>query len=388
MQYAILLKQGEIVLKGQNRRAFEARLEANVRRAVLPFGAFDVYSKQSVVYVTPQAGADAPGAFEACRDVFGIVSLSLCAVCGKDMDEIYETARQYLEKELTAAKSFKVEARRADKAFPKTSIEISQDIGGRLSDEFPHLAVDVHNPELTVKVEIREEAAFLHGNPALGAGGLPVGSSGRAALLLSGGIDSPVAGYLAAKRGLSVFPLHFFSYPYTSNDAKEKVLSLARRLTRFGLEGRAAIVPFTRVQEAIAKGAPDELGTILTRRFMSKIAEAFCGKFHLEALITGENLGQVASQTLQSLAVTAQNIALPVLRPLICYDKREITEIARKIGTFEISSLPYEDCCTVFTPQRPATKPKLERVLAAEKKLPFDELVAEAVSAIEVITFS
>ena len=375
MNDMILLKQGEIVLKWQNRRFFENKLLANIRRRLRPFGDFKVYSTQSTVYVEPNGDCDMDGALEAMLMVFGVVGVTRALACEKDKDAIFEAAKKYLSEDMRAAKSFKVEAKRSDKRFPMSSVELSQYVGGLLSDEFPEVKVDVHNPELTVHVEVREASAYVHANPLPGAGGMPVGSNGSAVTLLSGGIDSPVSSYMIARRGIHLVPVHFFSFPYTSEQAKEKVLELAKILT--GCCGRLAveIVPFTHIQEEIRANCPEEYFTLIMRRFMMRISDKIAHQNGCKALVTGENLGQVASQTMEALRVTEECVSLPVLRPLIGMDKTDIVQIARKIGTFETSILPYEDCCTVFTPRHPRTKPKLEDVLAVESALDVDALV-------------
>ena len=387
MNDMILLKQGEIVLKGQNRRFFEAKLLANIRRRLKPFGDFKVYSTQSTVYVEPNGDCDMDGALDAMLMVFGVVGVTRALACEKDKDAIFEAAKRYLSEDMRLAKSFKVEAKRSDKHFPMSSIELSQYVGGLLSDEFPEIKVDVHKPELTVHVEIRETSAYVHANPLPGAGGMPVGSNGSAVTLLSGGIDSPVSSYMIARRGIHLVPVHFFSFPYTSEQAKEKVLELAKILT--GCCGRLAveIVPFTHIQEEIRANCPEEYFTLIMRRFMMRISEKIAEQNGCKALITGENLGQVASQTMEALRVTEECISLPVLRPLIGMDKTDIVQIARKIGTFETSILPYEDCCTVFTPRHPRTKPRLEDVLTVESVLDIDALVNEAFNNREIIKF-
>ena len=383
----ILLKQGEIVLKGQNRRFFENKLLANIRRRLRPFGNFKVYSTQSTIYVEPNGDCDMDGALDAMLMVFGVVGVTRALACEKDKDAIFEAAKKYLSEDMQAAKSFKVEAKRSDKHFPMSSIELSQYVGGLLSDEFPDVKVDVHNPDLRVHVEVREASAYVHANPLPGAGGMPVGSNGSAVTLLSGGIDSPVSSYMIARRGIHLVPVHFFSFPYTSEQAKEKVLELAKILT--GCCGRLAveIVPFTHIQEEIRANCPEEYFTLIMRRFMMRISEKIARQNGCKALVTGENLGQVASQTMEALRVTEECVTLPVLRPLIGMDKTDIVQIARKIGTFETSILPYEDCCTVFTPRHPRTKPKLEDVLAVESVLDVDALVNEAFNNREIIKF-
>ncbi len=386
MEDIILLKQGEIVLKGLNRRTFEQKLVANIKRRLKPFGDFNVYSVQSTIYVEPQGDAcDMDSAYDAVKTVFGIVAVSRAAACEKDKDAILKTAQRYLGDRLGAAKSFKVETKRADKRFPMTSIELSQYVGGLLAEAFPHVKVDVHHPEFTVNLEVRDFAAYVHGPSEAGAGGMPIGANGRVVSLLSGGIDSPVSTYMVAKRGVHVIPVHFFSFPYTSMQAKEKVIELTRLLTRFCGRLTLEVVPFTHIQEEIREKCPEELFTIIMRRFMMRLSERIAESNGCRALVTGENLGQVASQTLEAMAVTEECVTLPILRPVIGLDKQEIVERAVKIGTFETSILPYEDCCTVFTPRRPKTKPRLPDVLAAESKLDVESLVDEAFQAIERI---
>ena len=386
MNDIILLKQGEIVLKGLNKRAFELRLIQNVQHRLEPYGKFNVYSVQSTIYVEPQGSCDMGGALEACKTVFGINSISRAAACEKDKDAIVKTAISYLGDEMRRAKSFKVESKRSDKSFPMTSIQLSQYVGGELSEAFPDTAVDVRHPELTVNIEIRDYAAYVHGPAIEGAGGMPVGSNGRVVSLLSGGIDSPVSTYMAAKRGVRIIPVHFFSFPYTSELAKEKVISLAQILTKYCGKMTIEIVPFTHIQEEIREKCPEEYFTIIMRRFMMRIAQRIADINGCKAIITGENLGQVASQTMEAMGVTEKCCHVPVLRPVICFDKNEIIKIARQIGTFETSILPYEDCCTVFTPRHPRTKPRLEDVEELEKALDVESLVKEAVRNIERVT--
>lgn len=385
----IMLKQGEIVLKGQNRRSFENKLISNVRRRLKDFGEFDVYSTQSTVYIEPKTeNCDMDGALDAMQHVFGVVGVTRALACEKDRDAIFEAARNYLRDELLSAKSFKVETKRADKTFHMSSIEISKYIGGLLSDEFADIEVDVHDPELTVHVEVREKAAYVHANPLPGAGGMPVGSNGSAVTLLSGGIDSPVSSYMIARRGIHLVPVHFFSFPYTSEQAKQKVLELTEKLTEYCGRLTIEIVPFTHIQEEIRDKCPEEYFTLIMRRFMMRISERIAEMNGCRALVTGENLGQVASQTMEALRVTEECVSLPILRPLIGMDKRDIIEIARKIGTFETSILPYEDCCTVFTPRHPRTKPRIEDVLEVESALDVETLVQEALSSREQVRFN
>ena len=383
MNDIILLKQGEMVLKGLNKRIFEQKLMANVNRRLAQFGEWNVYCIQSTVYVEPKGECDMDGAFEAMKTVFGVAAVSRAAAAPKDADAIVGTAKTYLADTLRAARSFKVESKRADKSFPMTSIQLSQYVGGELHDAFPHLTVDVHDPELVVNVEIRDLAAYVHAGGEPGAGGLPVGTCGRAVTLLSGGIDSPVSTWMIARRGVEVIPVHFFSPPYTSEAAKRKVLELARLLLPWCGKLMVEIVPFTEIQEQIRLKCPEEYFTLIMRRFMMRLAQNVAELNGCRALVTGENLGQVASQTMEALAVTEDACSLPILRPLIGMDKTEIIGLARKIGTFDTSILPYEDCCTVFTPRHPKTKPRLEDVVAAESVLDIDALVAEAAANTE-----
>ena len=389
MKETILLKLGEIVLKGANRRSFEEKLMHNARRRLKPFGKFNVYTRQSTVYVEPlDETCDMDGAYAAMEHLFGVVGLARSYPCEKTVEAMRDAAQTYLADKLNAAKSFKVESKRSDKTFPMTSIQLSQTVGGDLQDAFPHLKVDVHHPEVTVYLEVRDFAAYVHADPDPGAGGLPVGIGGRAVCLLSGGIDSPVAAYMMTKRGLGLEMVHFFSYPYTSQQAKDKVLELARLLTPYTGQLIVHVVPFTAIQEELRRSCPEEMFTILMRRFMMRISAQVAKRVGAEALITGESLGQVASQTMQAMACTGAVCTLPVFRPLVGMDKEEIVRVARKIDTFETSILPYEDCCTVFTPKHPRTRPQLDEVVAAEAALDIDALVQEAVGGIERVYFT
>ncbi|MBR5261721.1 MAG: tRNA 4-thiouridine(8) synthase ThiI [Oscillospiraceae bacterium] len=386
MNDIILLKQGEIVLKGLNKRSFEQKLMGNVQKRLRPFGDFKVYCLQSTIYVEPKnEDCDMDGAFEAMKTVFGVISLTRAAACDKDKDAIVKKAIEYLADEMENARSFKVESKRSDKRFPMTSIELSQYVGGELSEAFPNVEVDVRNPELVVHVEIRDLAAYVHSVPTPGAGGMPVGSNGTAVTLLSGGIDSPVSTYMIAKRGVRLIPVHFFSFPYTSEAAKEKVIELARQLTKYCGKMTLEVVPFTHIQEEIRDKCPEEFFTLVMRRFMMPISQRIADSNGCRALVTGENLGQVASQTMDAMGVTEAVTDLPILRPLIGFDKTEIISRAREIGTFETSILPYEDCCTVFTPRHPRTKPKLAELEEIEKALDVEGLVEEAFANIERI---
>lgn len=384
MQDIILVKLGEIILKGLNRRSFEQKLMANMRRKIAPYGNFSVYCLQSTVYVEAKdEEADVGAAFEALKKVFGIITLTKAAACEKDKDAITALAKEYLKEDLEKAASFKVESKRSDKSFPLTSIELSQYVGGELSEAFPDIKVEMHDPELTVFIEVRDKAAYVHSSPVKGAGGMPVGSNGKAVSLLSGGIDSPVSTYMIAKRGVKVIPVHFFSFPYTSEAAKEKVLELAHILEDYCGKLTVEIVPFTRIQEEIRDKCPEEYFTLIMRRFMMRIAERIADNYGAKAIVTGENLGQVASQTMEAMASTQSVISMPVLQPIIGMDKEEIIALARKLGTFDTSVLPYEDCCTVFTPRHPRTHPNIEDVEKAESALDVEALVEEALAGIE-----
>lgn len=386
MKEIFLLKLGEIVLKGANKRQFESRLRQNVRRRMKKFGEFDVYIMQSTVYVEPKDDlCDVDGAWEACRSIFGVVSLCRCRPCEKNPDAIFEAVENYLGDDLDCAKSFKVESKRSDKAFPMTSIQISQEIGGRLAEAHPGTQVDVHHPDYTVYVEVRDFAAYVHGPAEPGAGGLPTGVGGRAMCLLSGGIDSPVAAYMIAKRGVEIEAVHFFSYPYTSQLAKDKVVELARLVAKFSGKMTVNVVPFTEIQEAIRDNCPEEYFTLIMRRFMMEISQRIARHDGCGALITGENLGQVASQTMEAMTVTGAVVDMPIFMPLVGMDKEEIVTIARKIGTLETSILPYEDCCTVFTPKHPKTKPTLGQLIHAEKNLDRETLMERALAGVEKI---
>ena len=386
MNEMILLKLGEMVLKGLNRHSFEDKLQANIHRRLNGLGRFRVYTRQSTTYVEPmEDSCDMDAAWEAMKKVFGVVGLSRARACEKDKDAILKACHEYLDDRLRSARTFKVETRRADKTFPMTSSQLSQYVGGELDELYPNLQVDVHHPELTVYVEIRDYAAFVHANPDPGAGGLPVGINGRAVSLLSGGIDSPVASYMIAKRGVALDMVHFFSYPYTSPEAKEKVLELARLLTPWCGRLTVHVVPFTAIQEELRRSCPEEMFTLVMRRFMMRIAQRVAKRCGAKALVTGESLGQVASQTMDAMTVTGQVVDIPVLRPVVGMDKEEIVQISRKIGTYDTSILPYEDCCTVFTPRHPRLRPTVEEAEAAEAGLDVEAMVQAAVEGIERI---
>ena len=374
-----LLKLGEVVLKGLNRRSFEDRLLSNTRRRMKSCGNFNIYMRQSTIYVEPKdESCDLEAAYEACQQIFGVVAVARAVPCEKSVEAIVATAKEYLAGEFAQAKTFKVESKRADKHFYLNSIQISQAVGGELAEAFPSVSVDVHKPDLTVYVEIREKFAYVHAPSVPGAGGLPIGTGGHAVSLLSGGLDSPVSSWMIARRGVELEMVHFVSPPYTSQQAQDKVIELARLLTASCGRMIVHIIPFTEIQEEIRKNCPEEFFTLIMRRFMMRLAEAVAKKAGAKALVTGESLGQVASQTMLSLGVTEAVTTMPVLRPLIGMDKVEIIRLSRRIGTYDTSILPYEDCCTVFTPRHPCTRPVLADIETAESALDVEGLVAKA----------
>ena len=380
MKEIILLKLGEVVLKGLNRHSFEETLIGNIRRRLDGLGAFDVRERQSTIYVTPRdESADLFAAQERLSRVFGVAALTRACEVEKDMDAILRSAADYLRVPLSGVKTFKVESKRSDKKFPLNSPQICNEAGGYLLSKFPHLKVDVNHPDYTVRIEVRDAAAYVHGNAERGAGGIPVGTGGKAAILISGGIDSPVAAWMMARRGVELTAVHFASPPYTSERAEQKVKDLLSKVGAWAGRIRMFTVPFAKVQEQIMANCPEELFTIIMRRLMMRCAEQIARKEGCGALITGESLGQVASQTLEAIVCTDAAAGMPVFRPLIGMDKREIVEIAGRIDTYELSILPYEDCCTVFTPKHPRTKPSLEFVERAERALDCGALITECV---------
>ena len=384
----ILAKYGEIALKGLNRNTFEDILLKNIRRRLRMIGSFSVTKAQSTIYVEGKdEQADIDAAMDCMRKVFGIAALCRAKACEKNFDAIAELAKEYLADMLLGARTFKVTAKRADKAFPMKSPEICMELGGVLLDAFPHLEVDVHNPEAIVTVEIRDTHAYIHGESIKGAGGLPVGSSGRALLLLSGGIDSPVAGYRMARRGIHISAIHYVSPPYTSDRAQLKVEALCQKMTAYCGNIAFFCVPFTEIQEEIKRNCPEEYFTIIMRRLMMEIAQRIAEQDKCSALITGESIGQVASQTMEGITCTDAVSRIPVLRPLIGLDKTEIIESAREIDTFDISTLPYEDCCTVFTPRHPRVRPRLADVETAQSQYDFTELIEKAVAGTTMKVF-
>ena len=381
MKKVILIKNGELVLKGLNRSTFEDMLIKNMRRRLSDLGKFNFFKAQSTIIAEPESeDIDFDEAVERIGRVFGIVAFSVAGVTEKDLEKIEESVLEFLGDDLRAVRTFKVNAKRSDKKFAYKSPEICREVGGYILSKIPSLKVDVHDPELTVTVEVRDKHVFVHGNQLKGAGGMPVGSSGRAALLLSGGIDSPVAGYMMAKRGLVLTAVHFAAPPYTSPRAELKVKKLASIVARYSGRINLAVVPFTEIQEHIKDNCPEELFTVIMRRLMMKIAQRIARKDKCQALITGESLGQVASQTIGAIACTDAVATMPVFRPCIGMDKEEIIAIARKIDTFETSLEPYEDCCTVFTPKHPRTRPMLEQIEQAESAVDFEAMIQKAVA--------
>ncbi len=381
MKEILLCKYGEIVLKGANRKYFEDMLCKTLRFRAKHYGKFLITRSQSTIVIEPQDdAADLDGMFETAMKVFGIVGISRCAVCEKNMDAIRETVRSYVPQFLEGKKSFKVAAKRSDKRFPLDSMEIGREIGGEILSVVPRIKVDVHDPEITVHVEIREFGAYIHAGQLPAAGGLPVGTNGKAMLLLSGGIDSPVAGYMIAKRGVEIEAVHFESFPYTSERAREKVFELARIMAQYTGSINLHVVSLTHIQELLVKNCEEDYFTLVLRRYMMTIADRLAHSLGCGGLVTGESLGQVASQTMQALGVTDPATTLPVFRPCIGLDKEEIIRVARKIGTFETSIQPYEDCCTVFTPKHPKTRPELDKVLEQQNRLDFEALVEEAIA--------
>ncbi|MBQ0111264.1 MAG: tRNA 4-thiouridine(8) synthase ThiI [Oscillospiraceae bacterium] len=378
----ILIKSGELILKGLNRVTFESMLIKNLRTALKPLGECEIHSAQSTIWVDLSPDVDVQKAEDAVSRIFGIANYSLALECEKDIEKILAAAPKYLESTLKNAKTFKVESKRSDKKFPLLSPEISREVGASLLSAFHHLKVDVHNPDVTVTVEIRDRSAFIRKDSRPGAGGLPCGSAGDAAVLISGGIDSPVAAYMMAKRGIRLTAIHFASPPYTSERAELKVKNLLAKVARYSGRIKLFIVPFTEIQTAIAQNCPEEYFTLIMRRMMMRISQNLSNRCGCKALITGESLGQVASQTLPAMVSTDSVLNMPVFRPLIGMDKGEITVIARNIDTFETSILPYEDCCTVFTPRHPRTNPKPEQVAGAEANYDFTELIEKATNEV------
>lgn len=386
MREIILIKLGEIVLKGLNRKGFESALQKNISRRLKRAGKFDLREAQSTIYVTPREGeeADIDTACDIISRVFGIATFTRACEVEKDLSAIMSAAESYLGRELSEACTFKVECKRSDKRFPLKSPEICAQVGGFLLSKFHNLTVNVENPDFTVYVEVRDFAAYVHGTAARGAGGIPVGTGGKACILISGGIDSPAAAWMMAKRGVELTAVHFASPPYTSERAEQKAADLLRRVGRYAGDMTMFTVPFAKIQEEIRAKCPQDIYTIIMRRFMMKAAQMIAQKEGCSALITGESLGQVASQTIQAIACTNEAASIPVLRPLIGMDKIDIINIANKIDTYELSILPYEDCCTIFTPKHPRTRPVLKNVLKAEEALDSAALLEDCVARAKI----
>ena len=376
----LLCKYGEIVLKGANRSTFEAMLTKEIKKRASQYGVFKVTHLQSTVYIEPQNDmCDMDGMFECLKKIFGISGVTRAAVAEKNMESILETVKRYLPEKLYGKRTFRVDAKRSDKLFPLQSPEIAAQVGGAILSTVPKIKVDLHNPDSMIRVEVRDKAAYIHADQQKGAGGMPPRSSGRGLLLLSGGIDSPVAGFMMAKRGMEIEALHFESYPYTSERARDKVFSLGDKLCEYTSRLHIHVISLTHIQEVLRDCCEEDYFTLLLRIFMMTLAEMCAKQYNCRALITGESLGQVASQTIEALNVTDSAVkTIPVFRPCIGMDKEEIVEIARRIDTFDTSVLPYEDCCTVFTPRHPKTKPEREKVFAELRKVDFDALIKEA----------
>ena len=387
MKEIILAKYGEIILKGGNRPKFEKLLIDNIKNALKNVAQFKISLRQATIYIEEFDESKIDLIVERMSKIFGIVSITKAAVCDKNIESIRETAASYLEKDLLKAATFKVEAKRSDKNFPLNSLQLCMELGGWLDDKFDNLRCDVHNPEVTVKVEVRDVAAYVYieQKKRKGQGGMPIGSGSKATLLLSGGIDSPVAGHMISKRGVTIDAVNFFSFPYTSDRAKEKVISLAKILAQYTSKITLYIVPFTDIQLAIRDNCPEEHMTLIMRRFMMRISEQIAKRGGSKALVTGECVGQVASQTLSALDVTNAVSDMPVLQPLIGMDKIEVIDRATQIGTYDTSILPYEDCCTVFTPKHPTINPKRSSIEKTESVLDIEGLEAQALDGIEII---
>ena len=383
----ILCKFGEVVLKGANRANFESAIVKELRRRARPYGAFNIYFKQSTVYVEPLNDfSDMDGMYEAAKRVFGIAGVNRAVVCEKNMESIIATAKSYLPEKLIGKKSFKVDAKRSDKKFPLKSPEISCEVGGAILSTVPGIKVDVHSPDVTVTVEVRDDNAYIRAGQEKGAGGLPIRSAGRGLLLLSGGIDSPVAGCMMAKRGMDIEALHFESFPYTSERAREKVMQLAQEMCEYCSKIHVHVISLTHIQEQLRDNCEEDYFTVLLRIFMMRLAERCAREYKCHALITGESLGQVASQTLAAIEVTDSFANMPVFRPCIGLDKDEIVSAARLYGTFETSILPFEDCCTVFTPRHPKTQPRLDDCMRELEKIDVEGLLDEAWSTLTTET--
>lgn len=387
MKEIILCKYGEITLKGANRSHFEHLLKNELARRTAQFGKFKIYYIQSTAYIEPlEETCDITGAYEAAKNTFGVSAVSRAIELPKDMNAILEAAGTVFMPYLSGVRTFKVESKRSDKKFPFTSPEISAEVGAAILEASGGaLRVDVHAPQVCVRVEIRDFAAYICAGQERAVGGMPIGSNGKGLLLLSGGIDSPVAGFMMAKRGVRIDAMHFESFPYTSERARQKVLDLAAKLAGYAGEIRVHIISVTHIQEVLRDNCDEDYFTLLLRRFMMRLAERTANKFSCDALITGESIGQVASQTMKALLVTDSVVNMPVFRPVIGMDKEDIVKISRKIDTFETSILPYEDCCTVFTPAHPRTQPEIYKVENEEARVDIVALEEEAFATLETV---
>ena len=381
----MIVKYGEVILKGNNRPMFVNALISNIRSALDSAGSYYIRKGQAMLYIEPEAGFDMDRAVERLRRIFGVAVFHRALEIEKDVEEIKTRSAEYFAYALNHSSSFKIETRRTDKQFPHRSLEINNMLGQHIADTFPHLKVDVHHPEMTLYVNIRRKGVYLYRDKEKGAGGLPVGTGGKALTLLSGGIDSPLAAWLMARRGVSLRAVHFYSYPYTSERSKKKVEQLARQLSLYTGSMKLYVFPFTEIQEAIVDHCPKDQLTIIMRRMMMKSAEKIARQMSAQALVTGESIGQVASQTMESLSVTDAAVDVPVFRPLIGMDKEEIIAYARQIGTYDISVEPYDDCCTIFVPRHPQTKPRLKYIEASESRADFDGLIDKALEKMEVV---
>ena len=387
MKEVLLIKNGELALKGLNRRTFEDMLIKNMKHRLSSLGKFNFNVQQSTIIAEPEdEETDLDAAVEKVGKIFGIAAFSRAVACEKNFETILRKAAGYLEEDLECASTFKVEAKRSDKKFPLTSPEICNQAGGFLLERFPHLSVDVHNPDIVVNIEIRDTHAYIHGRQIKGAGGMPTGSAGRALLLISGGIDSPVAGYMMAKRGLSLSAVHFASPPYTGEKAEQKVHQLLSKVAAYSGRIGIWVVHFTEIQESIKDFCPEDIFTVIMRRMMMRVAQIIAARENAGALITGESVGQVASQTMPAIACTDKVCEIPVFRPLIGMDKDEVIDISRnKTDTFDLSILPYEDCCTVFTPKHPRTRPTLDYVERAEEAFDWKPMVEKAAETARLV---
>jgi tRNA uracil 4-sulfurtransferase len=367
----------EISLKGLNRRYFEDLLVSNIRKSI--GNGYKIQKESGRMYIDAYSEELA----DKVRKTFGIIGVAKAEITEKNMDKIAEVAIEQM-RELKDVKTFKVESKRADKKFPLQSLEISREIGGMILKNIEGLKVDVHNPDIIVNIEIRDKA-YIYTKEIKGVAGMPYGSAGKGVLLLSGGIDSPVAGYMMAKRGLELVCVYYHSHPYTSERAKEKVIELARKLSVYTGSIKLYVAPFTEIQMQIIEKCKETELTIIMRRYMMQVAEAVAKKENALALVTGESLGQVASQTLESMFVTNSELELPVFRPVVGMDKIDITVTAREIDTFETSILPFEDCCTIFVPKHPKTRPRLDEIKKSEEVLDKDTLIANCMANMEII---